>query len=173
MIKNKYILTKSHGVGFASNGIPFYFDIEDFDKIKDYKWSINQNKWGNYVHARIDKKWTYLHRYLLNVKNRKNQVDHIDRNRLNNQKSNLRMADNQKNAYNQKIKKNNKTGVSGVVWSKRDQGYYVGIRTPNGRIYGGFYKNFHDAVVKRLTLEKKYHEEFSSQKHLYKKYGIE
>ena len=31
---NNYEFTEDYGIGYTYNNIPFYFDIEDFDKIK-------------------------------------------------------------------------------------------------------------------------------------------
>lgn len=42
---NTYDLTGEYGIGYTSNtNEPFYFDIEDYNKIKDYCW--RENKYG-------------------------------------------------------------------------------------------------------------------------------
>ena len=33
---NTYDLSGEYGIGYTSNGDTFYFDLEDYDKIKDY-----------------------------------------------------------------------------------------------------------------------------------------
>ena len=43
---NMYDLTRDYGIGYTSKGEEFYFDLEDYDKIKDICWYINNN---NYV----------------------------------------------------------------------------------------------------------------------------
>lgn len=35
---NEYDLTDEFGIGYTSKKEPFYFDLEDYDKIKDYCW---------------------------------------------------------------------------------------------------------------------------------------
>ena len=40
---NNYEFTENCGIGYTYNNIPFYFDIEDFDKIKQYQWYIKNN----------------------------------------------------------------------------------------------------------------------------------
>lgn len=39
---NIYDLTGEYGIGYTSKGEKFYFDLEDYDKIKDYCWHVNQ-----------------------------------------------------------------------------------------------------------------------------------
>lgn len=40
-IYNQYDLSGSFGIGYTSKNEKFYFDIEDYDKIKDYCWRIH------------------------------------------------------------------------------------------------------------------------------------
>ncbi len=46
-------------------------------------------------------------------------ADHEDHNELNNRRSNLRLATYTQNACNNRIRKNNKSGVKGVCWDSR------------------------------------------------------
>ena len=41
--KNTYDLSGEYGIGYTSKGVEFYFDLEDYDKIKDYCWRTNDN----------------------------------------------------------------------------------------------------------------------------------
>src|SRR5574344_527323 len=38
---NTYDLSGEYGIGYTSKGEEFYFDLEDYDKIKDYCWCLN------------------------------------------------------------------------------------------------------------------------------------
>ena len=40
---NTYDLSSDYGIGYTSKGEEFYFDIEDYNKIKDYCWHISGN----------------------------------------------------------------------------------------------------------------------------------
>lgn len=33
---NRYDLTGEYGIGYTNQGVEFYFDLEDYDKIKEY-----------------------------------------------------------------------------------------------------------------------------------------
>lgn len=68
-------------------------DLEDVDKVKYIKWRINCN---GYVMNNSRHNW-FLHRLILNVDT---YVDHINGNRLDNRKCNLRICTKQENKMN-------------------------------------------------------------------------
>ena len=80
-------------------------DAEDVYKIRNIKWSITQsNPPNNYCQGLVDKKYIKLHRFLLSDKIDNNvEVDHKDKNTLNNVKSNLRICSHQENKYNNRM----------------------------------------------------------------------
>lgn len=85
-------------------------------------------------------------------------LDHIDRNKLNNRISNLRLASKCENQQNRAIHKNNKSGFKGVFWHKRS-GKWVARIGANGKQYhiGTFdaaevaYKAYCEAAAKLHT----------------------
>lgn len=72
------------------------------------------------------------------------QVDHINHDKLDNRKSNLRIVTQQQNLMNRKVFKNNKTGFKGV--SVYGEKYRASIRKNGKREYLGFFKNPIDAA---------------------------
>ena len=70
---NRYDLeSQEYGIGWTSNtNEEFWFDKEDYDKIKNYCWNYHKNKHGGYIEANdlengivdFDKK------YILKLKN--------------------------------------------------------------------------------------------------------
>lgn len=169
---NEYDLSNDFGIGYFNNGGKFYFDIEDYDKIKDFYWENNHGyavtrkyEFGSY-------EYIYMHRLILNAKNDE-VVDHVDRNRLINLKNNLRITNNFGNARNASIAKNNTSGITGVTFNKRSSKWIaqITINYQNKRL--GSYKNKEDAICARLRAEKQYFGEFAPQRHLFKEYGIE
>lgn len=63
--------------------------------------------------------------------------------------------------------------VNGVSWDKQTNKWKVQIQYHKRKISIGYFENKEDAIRARLNAEKKYFGEFSSQKHLFKEYGIE
>lgn len=179
---NRYEFTENYGIGYTYNNIPFYFDVEDFDKIKSYQWYIKNN---GYVFSSKTKTHDaiYMHRLLLNYPAQ--QIDHIDRNKLNNCKSNLRLCVSQQNNQNKNKLTKSSTKYIGVSkiekqrFSKRKGKnityvyYRAYIHYNNKFIHIGNYDNLQDAIIARLKVESKYFGEFAPQKKLFEKYNID
>lgn len=84
---NKYDLSGEYGIGFTSNtNKEFYFDLEDYDKIKEYCWYEHTG----YAYTQINEKDTHMVWIIMGDKH----YDHINRNRLDNRKCNLRKFEN-------------------------------------------------------------------------------
>ena len=153
---NTYDLSGEYGIGYTSKGESFYFDLEDYNKIKDYCWRINKD---NYV---VTKNGTMFHRivtecplnYLVDHK-------HGERTRNDNRKYNLRICTNLENNKNQKIKLTNTSGTTGVVWNKKNNKWIAQITVNYKNIYLGSFINFEDAVKARKEAEEKYFGEWS------------
>jgi hypothetical protein len=83
------------------------------------------------------------------------QVDHINGDRADNRIENLRVSDCMTNAFNSKLKSDNKTGVKGVSWCNTYQKWTVQIYAFKRKLTGRF-KSFDEAVAfakqKRLEL---------------------
>ena len=158
---NEYNLTGEFGVGYTSKGKEFWFDLEDYDLIKDYCWSINGN--GYVVSTdRNTKKTVLLHRIVTNCQEGF-MPDHIHGNktRHDNRKSNLRIVTKQQNGMNSALSNSNTSGVAGVKWHSRDNIWEACITVNYKRIYLGRYNKFEDAVKARKEAEEKYFGEYS------------
>lgn len=154
---NVYDLSGEYGIGYTSKGEKFYFDLEDYDAIKDYCWCINKQ---GYVIARTingERDMVLFHRLLFP---NSEVVDHIDHNTKNNQKNNLREVVYQQNSMNHKINKNNTSGVTGVSWNKTHNLWRARIHFKGKEISLGYYTNFDDAVKARKSAEDKYYGEY-------------
>jgi len=91
---------------------------------------------------------------------RNNDIDHEDRNGLNNKINNLRLATRSDNCKNRKFQKNNTSGITGVSWEKRRGKWLAQIKL-NGKVkYLGLYINKEDADQARKEAEKKYFGKF-------------
>ncbi|MBP7209563.1 MAG: HNH endonuclease [Paludibacteraceae bacterium] len=124
-------------------------DLEDIDKISDYKWSTRPD---GYVIAHVNGKTTRLHRFLMGESNLK--VDHINRNRLDNRKSNLRFVTDTQNAQNRK------SGLS--VWYKSSRDRWVStINVNKKRVWIGSFKNKEEAQKAKIEATNKYFGDYS------------
>lgn len=154
---NTYNLTGSFGIGYIhnKNNTQFYFDLEDFDKIKNYSWY----SFYGYICARErgSQKPIRLHRLIMNAPPDK-VIDHINRNPSDNRKENLRICTQGDNTLNKKRKTNNPWGP-GVRLMK--SGHWEARLTYQGNIYVKTFATFEEAYGYRKKLEQKYFGEFA------------
>jgi len=151
---NKYDLDGEYGIGYTSKGDYFYFDIEDYDKIKDYCW--NKDKNGYFTANGIR-----MNRLVMGVTDRRIIVDHIFHNVYDNRKEKLRKVTNSQNTMNSITPNNNSSGVKGVYWHKRDNIWDAFIKVNGEQIYLGRFANFDEAVKVRKQAEDEYCGEYS------------
>jgi hypothetical protein len=83
-------------------------------------------------------------------------IDHIDKNPINNLKSNLRLCTPQENSCNAKKYMTNSSGVTGVSFINNTKKWRALICVNWKTIYLGEYENFYDAVQARKAAEVKY-----------------
>ena len=83
-------------------------------------------------------------------------VDHIDRNKINNDISNLRMVTFSINNRNVGASKNNKSGYRGVFFDKVTKKWKVSIKVGDKRAYIGRYMSKDRAVEARREAELEY-----------------
>ena len=100
---NKYDLSGDYGIGYSSNtNEPFYFDLEDYDKIKNYYWYSNHD---GYMCSSENNKQIIMHRLIMDIEDINIQVDHFNRNRKDNRKENLKSLTPQHNNWNKGLQK--------------------------------------------------------------------
>lgn len=124
-------------------------DVADLPLISKYKWSAKKCHHAK-THYAVASKWNpkikklkgvSMHRLILDITDPKIHVDHINRNGLDNRKSNLRLATSFENQANSTARRTNKLGYKGVCWCKKEQRYLATI-SYNGKKYRlGSYKN--------------------------------
>ena len=152
---NKYDLTHDYGIGYTSKNEPFYFDLEDYDKIKDYCWMYDGY---GYV---VDRNNLKQHRLIMNEYNPEIEIDHINHNISDNRKINLRRANRSDNQSNSKLSKNNTSQCKGVSYRK-DVGKWRSVLIRNNIRYElGSYLKKEDAVKARKEAEEKLCHEWS------------
>lgn len=169
---NIYELDKNYGIGYTTNtNQPFYFDLEDYDLIKDYCWS--EDRTTGYIKSHCPNSSNILlHRLVTH--NEYKIVDHINHNKLDNRKCNLREVTKQQNSLNRSsVVSTNTSGYTGVSFITKRQQWFAEIYVNNKTINLGSYANKEDAIRARLQAEVKYFGEFAPQKHLFKKYNID
>ena len=161
---NHYDLSGTHGIGWTNHGEPFYFDLEDFDIIKDYCWHKNTDYGYIYAvdHDNYDKV-ILMHRLVMGVGSHDDHiyVDHIKHITYDNRKSELRIGTQTENNMNRVVQKNSTSGITGVNYLKRDNKWRAVIEFNKQRHYLGVFENKEDAIDARKKAEEKYFGEWS------------
>ena len=166
---NTYDLSGEFGIGWSSNtNEEFYFDLSDYDLIKDYCWHVIVDRTGyKSLKSRVPitgKKIKMTS--LLGLQ----YYDHIDRNPLNNRRENLRAANSNQNGQNRSLFSSNTSGFTGVYFYNNK--WRTQIVVNKRKMSLGVYTNKEDAIKARLQAEAEYFGEFAPQKHLFEEYGI-
>ena len=137
-------------------------DDEDFEWLNQFKWYISDSGYALrrvYIRGsgRKNQKGKTIRMHCL-INNTPSEMitDHIDRNRLNNQRSNLRVADYRLNGINRGKQKNNTSGHKGICWNKSAKKWMAEIKCKK-KIYLGIYEFIEDAIIARKKVEKIYH----------------
>lgn len=161
LTRNKVTMFDTYGVLHLGNN-EFLFDKEDLPLIQSRDWYRDKDGYlvscyyyaGHRVFARF-------HRIVVGAK--PNQlVDHINRNRADNRKSNLRYCDYSKNGINRFISTSNTSGITGVYYDKGRRKWVASITFNGRKMYlGRFSEN--DAVRARVSKERELFNEFSPQ----------
>jgi len=130
-------------------------DDEDYEYLNQWKWYCKQG-----YAARTDRTTgsiitIRMHR-LINKTPYNLDTDHINRNRLDNRKANLRTVSKQINAKNKSKRYDTTTGYTGVTYNKRNKKYQCYIMVNYNRIHLGYFTNKKEAYKARVKYIKKY-----------------
>ena len=160
---NKYDLSNDYGIGYTNKGEKFYFDIEDYDKIKKYTWYKDARGYirtNMYNYETKQRDYQFLHCLIMGIKpNTDTFVDHIGGiDTINdNRKCNLRIVNLSESCINQSLRKDNTSGYKGINRRKSNGKWTVRIQTNYKRIYIGDYDTLEEAIIAREKAESKYH----------------
>ena len=87
----------------------------------------------------------YMHREIMG--NPKKDIDHMNNNKLDNRKQNLRLCSPSQNGSNMKIPKSNKSGFKGVSWNKQHKKWSAYIYKNYKHIFIGSFEDKQEAAL--------------------------
>lgn len=120
-IKNKCI---DHGEYYSmetTQGISTLIDKDDWERIDKLFWNAYYSKYTKsyYFINSGDGKQIRLHNFIMKHTPTEITIDHISRDTHDNRKFNLRKADKSTQCKNQRIRRDNTSGVKGVAFNKQ------------------------------------------------------
>lgn len=139
-----------------TKGAEAIVDDEDFERVSQFKWSLGghgdfkcarRHIYSPYINGKRVSRGERMHKFILGIPpGRKVIVDHINRNALDNRKSNLRVTDFHGNNRNRRPLKNKSSQYKGVSYYKRDSAWTASIRVNGKGIRIGKYDSEIDAA---------------------------
>ena len=136
-------------------------DDEDFELVSNYKWRFAGEgyavgfKYLGKVNGKFKSDAILMHR-IINKTPKGFVTDHINRNKLDNRKVNLRTVDRSLNAFNTGIYKHNKSGFTGISWSLYSKKWLARIQKNGKVIHLGLFNDIEKAVQARKQAEEIY-----------------
>lgn len=145
---NKIIIEDNLVKVFFHNTDNFFIcDLQDLELVKNGTWFENEQ---GYARTLDNNKFKFFHNYII-PNNNEMCCDHINGNRLDNRRCNLRSVTKQQNALNTKMYKNNTSGHTGVY--KRNNSWIAYINYKNEYINIGSFKTKEEAIEARQQKE--------------------
>lgn len=140
-------------------------DDDDYEKLSKIKWYYRKNEGYAVGNLPSPEKGVYpkvlMHRYIMDAPKGK-QVDHINGNKLDNRKSNLRIATASTNKANCGLRKSNTSGYKGVSIQKgRTKKWAAQIKVDYNRIHLGYFYTKEEAALAYNEAALKYFGEFA------------
>lgn len=124
-----------------TKGMEALVDDVDFDYLNQWTWHSVDGRSTFYAGRTENKTKIYMHIIVARRAGLIGQIDHKDRNGLNNQRLNLRQATQSQNNMNHGLQSNNTTGFKGVSFCMRKQAYKAYIKRQRSYIFLGYFRD--------------------------------
>jgi len=138
-----------------TSGSFFICDEVDEEIARRYSWSLSNGYATSWIRIKNVLQHKTFHRILLGDAPSGFQWDHIDRDKLHNCRSNLRLVTRSQNIHNSKVRNDNTSGIRGVSWNNR-YGWLARIMVSGSSVHLGYFKKREEAAVARRAAELAY-----------------
>lgn len=147
------IMKKIYLSGQRGKGMFSLVDDDDYERAIKHSWCLDYG--AGYAMSRVNYKNVRLHRFVMGAKTGQ-IVDHINRDKLDNRKSNLRFVNTSINMMNTGLIKTNTSGYKGVSWNSKDKRWVAQVKQNYKNIRLGAFINKEDAIRARSAWDNNY-----------------
>lgn len=141
-----------------NNGQYAIADEEDYDFLAQWRWGISFS--GSYVVRKEKEKRIYMHR-VVNQTPPGMITDHVNGNKLDNRKVNLRTVNHSQNGCNRGLQRNNSSGFKGVSWHQGRSKWQAHIKSKGKELHLGWFDTTTGAAIAYNNAAIKHHGEFA------------
>lgn len=137
-----------------SNGKYAIVDVSDYASVSKLSWHFRMGyatRWNG----------DSMHRILMKPEGRL-EVDHINGDRLDNRRSNLRVCTRSQNMRNRKTATRTKSGFKGVAWHKGNKKWIAHLKTGGKTIHLGYFTDKKKAALAYNNGAIIHHKEFAN-----------
>lgn len=137
-------------------------DDDDFEKLIGHKWFFGTSGYAvrNVRTEGGEKTQIYMHRVILGTPDGK-KTDHVNENKLDNRKENLRVCSVAENHWNKGAHKDSKSGLKGVFFHKRTGKFEAQIMALGKRYHLGYFFKKEEAAIAYNQAAMELHREFA------------
>jgi len=132
-------------------------DDDDYERLSNLTWWMNG---PGYADGWVDGKGCLMHRFIMGAK-KGQEIDHINSNKLDNRKENLRFCTHLENITRIGIRKNNSTGYVGVSKKSYGRPYRAYLRSAGIQLFLGTFDTPEEAALAYNDAAKKHFGEFA------------
>ena len=130
-------------------------DKENFEWLNQWKWRTHSKGYAiRMAGGRKNAHVIYMHR-LINDTPDGLETDHINQNKLDNRKDNLRSVTRTQNKFNTGLWCKNTSGYKGVTWNKQVSKWQSQIGLNNKNIVLGYFNDIKEASLARVEAERR------------------
>lgn len=130
-------------------------DDADFEAVSALRWYVAKNGYA----ANDSRPRKTMHRMVMGFPD--GSVDHINGDRLDNRRANLRVCTQSGNTANSKLSRANTSGYKGVSWDKKAGKWTVTTTKDYRHVFGGYFDSKEEAAARYAELARELHGEFA------------
>jgi hypothetical protein len=159
-VNNRYVEQENHVVLIINKKGDSYkclIDKDNQEVVSNHQWHIES---GQYAACSEENKRILMHRLIMGLPDQL-EVDHINGNRLDNRKENLRLVTPKQQAMNRTADSGSTSDRVGVSWKKGRDKWHAQISVNQKKIHIGYYETEQDAIEARKEEEQKHFGEYA------------